>query len=63
MLLAVASVKVSRWIGLPTLLLYLAFGVVLSFAYERTGNLAVPVCAHALFNLNTIVMLLSGLPQ
>ncbi|EIQ00609.1 putative metal-dependent membrane protease [Opitutaceae bacterium TAV1] len=36
-------------------------GMVLAFAYERTGNILVPVIAHALFNLNTIILLLAGL--
>ncbi|MDR1279800.1 MAG: CPBP family intramembrane metalloprotease [Opitutaceae bacterium] len=36
-------------------------GMVLAFAYERTGNILVPVVAHALFNLNTIILLLAGL--
>ncbi len=41
----------------------LALGVVLELAYERTGNLAVPMCAHALFNLNTILLLLLDPPK
>ncbi|MBX3751197.1 MAG: CPBP family intramembrane metalloprotease [Opitutaceae bacterium] len=35
-------------------------GVVFSLAYERTGSIAVPIIAHALFNLNTIILILSG---
>jgi len=35
-------------------------GVLFSLAYERTGNIAVPMVAHALFNLNTIALILSG---
>lgn len=35
-------------------------GVVFSLAYERTGRIAVPIIAHALFNLNTIVLILAG---
>jgi membrane protease YdiL (CAAX protease family) len=46
--------------GLTAFAPLLALGVVLSLAYERTGNLAVPVFAHALFNLNTISLLLAG---
>jgi hypothetical protein len=34
-------------------------GIVFSIAYERTGNIAVPMLAHALFNLNTIFLLYS----
>jgi len=31
-------------------------GVLLSLAYERTGNLAVPMVAHSLFNLHTLAI-------
>lgn len=34
--------------------------VVFSLAYERTGAIAVPIIAHSLFNLNTVVLILSG---
>lgn len=34
--------------------------VVFAIAYERTGRLAVPIVAHALFNLNTVVLLFAG---
>jgi len=36
-------------------------GVALALAYERTGDIRVPILAHALFNLNTILVLVSGL--
>jgi len=36
-------------------------GLVFALAYERSGTIAVPILAHALFNLNTIAMLLGGL--
>ena len=35
-------------------------GVLFAAAYERTGRIAVPMLAHALFNLNTLLMVLSG---
>ena len=38
-----------------------SLGVVLALAYERTGDIRVPMIAHALFNMNTIVALLAGL--
>ena len=38
-----------------------ALGIIFSLAYERTGNIAVPMLAHALFNLNTIALILSGI--
>ena len=36
-------------------------GLVFALSYERTGNLAVPMLAHALFNLNTILLILAGI--
>ena len=36
-------------------------GVMLALAYERTGDIRVPIIAHGLFNLNTIIALLAGL--
>lgn len=35
-------------------------GVVFSIAYERTGSIVTPMLAHALFNLNTLLLLFSG---
>lgn len=35
-------------------------GVLFAVAYERTGRVAVPMIAHALFNLNTILMIMTG---
>jgi len=40
-----------------------AFGMILAIAYEYTGDLRVSIVAHALFNLNTIAVVLSGLQQ
>jgi uncharacterized protein len=37
-----------------------ALGVFFALAYERTGNIAVPMIAHALFNLHTIVLVMAG---
>jgi len=37
-----------------------ALGVIFSLAYERTGRIGTSMVAHALFNLNTIVIILSG---
>jgi membrane protease YdiL (CAAX protease family) len=39
------------------------FGVVLALTYERTGDIRASIVAHGLFNLNTILYILSGLPQ
>ena len=37
-----------------------ALGIILSLAYERTGSIIVPIVAHGLFNLNTILLILGG---
>ena len=36
-------------------------GIIFALAYEKSGSLLVPVIAHGLFNLNSIVALLAGL--
>lgn len=49
-----------NWAGfLPLALL----GVAFALAYERTGDLRVSIVAHGLFNLNTVAIVLSGLPN
>lgn len=35
-------------------------GLILAFAYERTGRLMVPILAHAFFNLNSLLLVLAG---
>jgi membrane protease YdiL (CAAX protease family) len=37
------------------------FGMCLALAYECTGDIRVAIIAHSLFNLNTVLILLSGL--
>lgn len=37
-------------------------GVILALAYERTGSILTPIVAHALFNLNTILLVVAGVP-
>jgi membrane protease YdiL (CAAX protease family) len=49
-----------NWYSFPPLA---AFGAVLAIAYEASGDIRVPIVAHALFNLNAILSILSGLPQ
>lgn len=50
----------ANWAGfLPLALL----GAALALAYEHSGDIRVPIVAHALFNLNTTIVVLSGLPQ
>lgn len=46
-----------NWVAFVPLFL---LAIVLSLAYERTGRIAVPIIAHALFNLNTMLLLLAG---
>jgi hypothetical protein len=47
----------ANWVSfLPLFVL----GVLFAAAYERTGNIAVPMLAHALFNLHTLLLVLSG---
>lgn len=38
-------------------------GMGLAIVYEATGSIRVAIVAHGLFNLNTVLVLLSGLPQ
>ncbi|MDD2762501.1 MAG: CPBP family intramembrane metalloprotease [Opitutaceae bacterium] len=48
----------ANWVSfLPLCIL----GVIFAMAYERTGRIAVPMLAHALFNLNTLLLVLSGI--
>lgn len=49
-----------NWAGFVPLAV---LGAGLALAYEQTGDIRVPIVAHALFNLNTILVILSGLPQ
>jgi membrane protease YdiL (CAAX protease family) len=50
----------ANWVSfLPLFVL----GVLFAAAYERTGNIAVPMLAHALFNLHTLLLVLSGIGQ
>ena len=37
-------------------------GVILALAYEHTGSILTPIVAHALFNLNTILLVVAGVP-
>jgi membrane protease YdiL (CAAX protease family) len=49
-----------NWAGfLPLAVL----GMILAIAYEVTGDIRVPIVTHALFNLNTVIIVLSGLPE
>lgn len=49
-----------NWAGfLPLAVL----GMGLALAYEATGSIRVAIITHGLFNLNTVLVLLSGLPE
>ncbi len=47
--------------NLAVLLPLVVLAICLSLAYERVGHPLVPIVAHALFNLNTLALLLAGL--
>lgn len=47
--------------GLPSLAPLTVLAVVFCLAYERTGSIGTTIVAHALFNLNTLVLLVSGI--
>jgi membrane protease YdiL (CAAX protease family) len=50
----------ANWAGfLPLSVL----GVMLALVYEATGSIRVSIVAHAFFNLNSILMILSGISQ
>jgi membrane protease YdiL (CAAX protease family) len=49
-----------NWAGFVPLSI---LGMVLATAYEATGSIRVPIIIHGLFNLNTIILLLSGLSE
>jgi len=40
-----------------------ALGMMLALVYEATGSIRVPIIVHALFNLNTVIVVLSGLAE
>jgi uncharacterized protein len=46
--------------GLASLLPLAVLAVMFSLAYERTGRIGTSMVAHALFNLNTILLIFSG---
>lgn len=47
--------------NLPTLGPLIVLGVIFSVAYERTGRVSTTIVAHALFNLNTVLVVLAGI--
>jgi membrane protease YdiL (CAAX protease family) len=57
---AALHVNWSTYEGLPSLAPLITLAVIFSVAYERTGRISTAIIAHGLFNLHTIVLLLSG---
>lgn len=47
-------------VNVPSILPLFVLAIVFALAYERTGSLATPMIAHALFNLNTVVLVVTG---
>ena len=54
MLFALLHLDVGSFVPLVTL------AVVFALAYERTGNIGSTMVAHALFNLNSALLVLAG---
>jgi membrane protease YdiL (CAAX protease family) len=48
--------------GLSSFAPLVVLAIVFSLAYERTGRIGVTMIAHALFNLNTILLIMAGMP-
>lgn len=46
--------------GLSSLVPLTVFGVILALSYERSGKIATPIIAHALFNMNTLALVVAG---
>jgi membrane protease YdiL (CAAX protease family) len=48
--------------GLSSLVPLIVLAIIFSLAYERTGRIGVTMIAHALFNLNMILLIMAGMP-
>lgn len=46
--------------GLSSLVPLIVLACIFSLAYERTGHIGTPIVAHALFNLNTVILIFAG---
>ncbi len=46
--------------GLSSLVPLIVLACIFSLAYERTGRIGTPIVAHALFNLNTVILIFAG---
>jgi uncharacterized protein len=60
LLFASLHVNWSTLEGLTSFVPLMVLAIMFSLAYERTGHIGTPIVAHALFNLNTIVLIFSG---
>lgn len=60
LLFALLHVNWQTLAGLNSVVPLVALAVFFAVAYERTGRIAVPMIAHALFNLHTIVLVMAG---
>jgi membrane protease YdiL (CAAX protease family) len=60
LLFASLHVNWKTYEGLNSLLPLVVLAVMFSLAYERTGSIGTSIVAHALFNLNTIMLIFSG---
>ena len=58
---APALLFTSLHFSLPAVLSLFFFGLVQSVVYERTGRIAIPIIAHAVYNLHTTLFVLNGL--
>lgn len=56
MIISSAVFSMLHWnvLVFPTLML---FGIALCLSYESSGNVKVPICFHAIFNLNSILLI------
>ncbi len=57
---AVLHVNWKTLSGLASVPPLVLLAVIFSLAYERTGRIGTPIVAHALFNLNSVLVILSG---
>lgn len=61
LLFAAAHVDWANHADIPSFLPSFILGAGLALSYQRTGSLVTPIAAHALFNLNTAILVLAGL--
>lgn len=62
-LVAPSLLFASIHLHLPSFLPLAVLGIIFSLAYQRTGTIGTAIVAHGAFNLNNLLMLLSGVGQ